>query len=96
MQIGFRCEFDISIDSSSIQAIMKAFSKLLPLLLKDFMQKILLGFAEFNMSQERKPFVCPCGNAEHFIWKTRHGKHGIIPINSGYLLLWPLYIVFSP
>lgn len=86
MQIGFRCEFDISIDSSSIQAIMKAFSKLLPLLLKDFMQKILLGFAEFNMSQERKPFVCPCGNAEHFIWKTRHGKQtGVLTL---FMMVW--------
>lgn len=86
MQIGFSCEFDISIDSSSIQAIMKAFSKLLPLLLKDFMQKILLGFAEFYMSQERKPFECPCGNAEHFIWKTRHGKQtGVLTL---FMMVW--------
>lgn len=86
MEIGFSCEFDITIESPSIQAIMKAFSKLLPLLLKDFMQKILLGFAEFHMRQGKKPFCCLCGNAEHFIWKTRHGKQtGVLTL---FMMVW--------
>jgi hypothetical protein len=53
---------------------MKAFAKLLPLLLTDFTRKILLAFAEFYMSEKIKPFPCQCGNAEHFTWKTRHGR----------------------
>ena len=52
-----------------------AFSKLLPQMLTDFIQKVLLGFGENAMGQSRKPFCCDtCGNDKEFIWKTRHGK----------------------
>lgn len=86
MQISFNCEFDITIGSPCIQEIMKAFGKLLPLLLKDFIQKILLGFAEFYMGEKSKPFICQCGNAEHFIWKTHHGKQtGVVTL---FMVVW--------
>jgi hypothetical protein len=86
MKITFNCEFDVAITSSELPAIMKAFAKLLPLLLTDFTQKILLAFAEFYMGQKIKPFPCVCGNAEHFIWKTHHGKPtGILTI---FMMVW--------
>ena len=52
-----------------------AFSKLLPQMLTDFIQKVLFVFGENAMGQTRKPFCCErCGNDKEFIWKTRHGK----------------------
>ena len=52
-----------------------AFSKLLPQMLTDFIQKVLFVFGENAMGQSRKPFCCDtCGNDKEFIWKTRHGK----------------------
>ena len=40
----------------------------------DFFQKVLVGFGEYAMALEKKPFACKCGNNADFIWKTRHGK----------------------
>jgi hypothetical protein len=54
---------------------MKAFLMLLPDLLVDFFQKVLVGFAEYEMGLKEKLFSCDnCGNDSEFIWKTRHGK----------------------
>jgi len=48
---------------------------LLPQLLEDFFQKVLVGFGEYEMGLKQKSFACRCcGNDQEFIWKTRHGK----------------------
>jgi len=63
------------LQSSDFSSIMKAFLMLLPHLLEDFFQKVLIGFGEYEMSRQRKAFVCKCcGNDREFVWKTRHGK----------------------
>ena len=73
--IEFGCQFIVDIRESSLAAILTAFSKLLPQILTDFIQKVLIGFGESTMGQSRKPFCCEgCGNDKEFIWKTRHGK----------------------
>ena len=73
--IEFSCQFRVEISSSSLATILIAFSKLLPQILTDFIQKVVLGFGEKAMGQTRKPFSCDkCGNDKEFIWKTRHGK----------------------
>ena len=73
--IEFDCQFRVEISDSSLATILIAFSKLLPQMLMDFIQKVLLGFGEKAMGQTRKPFSCDkCGNNKEFIWKTRHGK----------------------
>jgi hypothetical protein len=73
--IGFDCQFDIHLKDSTISSILAAFAELLPQLLADFFQKVLIGFGEHTMTLRRKPFACgSCGNDEDFTWKTRHGK----------------------
>ena len=73
--IEFDCQFRVCVVQSSFSSIMKAFLMLLPQLLEDFFQKVLVGFGEYEMTQERKLFACQsCGNDREFIWKTRHGK----------------------
>jgi hypothetical protein len=48
---------------------------MIPKIHDDFMNKILLGYAEFYMEKGKKPFSCPdCGNNRDFTWKTRHGR----------------------
>jgi len=65
----------VEIRESSLGTILIAFGKLLPQILTDFLQKVLIGFGESVMAQSRKPFRCDeCGNDKEFIWKTRHGK----------------------
>jgi hypothetical protein len=73
--IEFDCQFRVNLQSSDFSSIMKAFLMLLPHLLEDFFQKVLIGFGEYEMSRQRKAFVCKCcGNDREFVWKTRHGK----------------------
>ena len=73
--IGFDCQFDIHLKDSAISSILAAFAELLPQLLADFFQKVLIGFGERAMTLKKKPFACGCcGNDEEFTWKTRHGK----------------------
>jgi len=73
--IEFECQFRIKMESSDFLSIMKAFLMLLPHLLEDFFQKVLIGFGEYEMSRQRKAFACRCcGNDTEFVWKTRHGK----------------------
>jgi len=72
--IEFDCQFEVHLKDSRISTILAAYSTLLPQLLRDFFQKVLLGFGEYAMSLKSKPFSCKCGNNENFIWKTRHGK----------------------
>jgi ribosomal protein S14 len=73
--IEYECQFRVQLPNSDFSSIMKAFLKLLPQLLEDFFQKILVGFGEFEMGMKQKSFACQgCGNDSEFIWKTRHGK----------------------
>jgi hypothetical protein len=73
--IEFDCQFRVGLSSSNFSSIMRAFLMLLPQLLEDFFQKVLVGFAEYEMGLRKKSFVCTaCGNDTEFIWKTRHGK----------------------
>lgn len=71
----FDSQFRVSLQSSNFASIMMAFVILLPQLLEDFFQKVLVGFAEYEMSLAKKSFACKCcGNDTAFVWKTRHGK----------------------
>lgn len=73
--IGFDCQFDVHLKDSTISSILAAFAEVLPQLLADFLQRVLLGFGEHAMTLRKKPFACGCcGNDEDFTWKTRHGK----------------------
>ena len=72
--IDFDCQFKVHLRDSRISTILLAYSTLLPQLLRDFFQKVLVGFGEYAMALKSKPFSCQCGNNEYFIWKTRHGK----------------------
>lgn len=73
--IDFESQFRVTLASSDFTTIMKAFLLLLPQLLEDFFQKVLVGFAEYEMSLPQKSFACTCcGNNSDFVWKTRHGK----------------------
>lgn len=72
--IDFDCQFKVRLKDSSLSSILAAFAALLPQLLMDFFQKVLVGFGEYAMALKRKPFACKCGNNADFIWKTRHGK----------------------
>lgn len=73
--IEFDCQFRVNLQRSDFSSIMKAFLMLLPQLLEDFIQKVLIGFGEYEMSLKKKSFSCKCcGNDTEFIWKTRHGK----------------------
>jgi len=64
----------VHLKDSRISTILAAFAALLPQLLMDFFQKVLVGFGEYAMALKKKPFACKCGNDADFIWKTRHGK----------------------
>jgi len=73
--VGFDCQFEVQLKDSSLTTILAAFAKLLPQLLTDFFQKVLVGFGEHVMAYKEKPFACAsCGNDREFTWKTRHGK----------------------
>ena len=47
--IGFDCQFDMHLKDSTISSILAAFAELLPQLLADFFQKVLVGFGEHAM-----------------------------------------------
>lgn len=70
--IDFNCQFKVCLKDSRISTILAAFATLLPQLLTDFFQKVLVCFGEYAMALNKKPFTCKCGNDADFIWKTRH------------------------
>jgi hypothetical protein len=72
--IDFDCQFKVHLKDSRISTILAGFAALLPQLLMDCFQKVLVGFGEYAMALKKKPFTCKCGNDADFIWKTRHGK----------------------
>lgn len=87
--IEFDCQFRVNMGRCDFSSIMKVFLMLLPQLLEDFFQKVLVGFGEYEMAQEKKSFACKCcGNDTKFIWKTRHGKATTI-------LTWFRYITLK-
>lgn len=73
--VEFECQFRVHVKDGSITTILAAFCKVLPQMLTDFIEKVVIGLGEYAMSQKKKPFCCDeCGNDEEFIWKTKHGK----------------------
>lgn len=73
--LDFESQFRVTLTSSDFATIMKAFLLLLPQFMEDFFQKVLVGFAEYELSLPQKSFACTCcGNDRDFVWKTRHGK----------------------
>ena len=93
LTIEFDCEFRVNMRQSDFPSIMKAFLILLPQLLADFFQKVLVAFGEYEMAQHKKSFACKgCGNDTEFIWKTRHGKSTIILTWFRYITLRQLQV----
>jgi len=73
--VAFDCQFAVELEDARLSTILSAFSRQLPELLREFVQKTLIGFGEHAMGLEKKPFACDCcGNDGDFIWKTRHGR----------------------
>ena len=69
--IEFHCQFRVKLPKCTFPSIMEGFTVLLPMLLADFFQKVLVAYAEDEMACKKKSFECKCGNATNFIWKTR-------------------------
>jgi hypothetical protein len=75
MKINFSIEYGFELKDCKLDTIICLFTKLLPMILADLFNTILLVFADDAMDQESKTFCCEkCGNTEEFSWKTRHGK----------------------
>jgi len=73
----FNLEFTYTIDTEDckLNTLIRGFNEMKQVFLNEYIQKVLIGFAEYHMSQEKKPFCCSkCLNENHFIWKTKHGK----------------------
>ncbi len=58
--IGFDCQFDVRLKDCTIASILAAYAELLPQLLADFFQKVLIGYGEHAMALKRKPFAGGC------------------------------------
>jgi hypothetical protein len=52
--IVFCCQFKVYLQDSRISTMLSAFTVLLPPLLKDFFQKVLVGFDEYSMALQAK------------------------------------------
>lgn len=75
LKIEFDYPFSVEVNRCSLSEILLAFKKFVSQLLPEFIMKVLLGYAEYTMSLEIKPFSCDkCCNNKDFIWKTKHGK----------------------
>src|ERR1035438_2244170 len=57
--VEFESQFRVTLASSEFAVIMKAFLLLLPQFLEDFFQKVLVAFAEYEMSLPQKSLVAP-------------------------------------
>ncbi len=91
--IELSCQFRIEMQSCTFSSIMKAFLQLLPQLLEEFFQKVLVNFAENEMESTRKAFACKCcGNDSEFKWKTRQGKPTSILTVFCWITLWQLQV----
>lgn len=75
MKINFKLEYDLDLNNCNLDTIICLFAKLMPMILTDLFNTILLSFADNYMGLYEKPFCCEsCKNTTWFIWKTRHGK----------------------
>ena len=52
--VDFECQFKVQLKDSRISTILAAFAMLLPQLLTDFFQKVLVGFGEYVMALSGK------------------------------------------
>lgn len=69
-------KIEIDMNDPNLKSILKGFSILYHKILDEFIQQVLLLFAEKYMGEEEKPFICEkCGNKRNFIWKTHHGRN---------------------
>lgn len=75
MKIDFSCKYVMELPDCKHETIIGLFTKLLPMILADLFQCVLMRFADEIMESSEKPFSCSgCGNDRDFSWKTRHGK----------------------
>lgn len=77
--IAFGCQFRVDRRESSLAVILIAFGKLMPEILRDFVQQVAPGFGKRAMGQSRKPFFCyRCGvYPEDDAWKRDKNPGGI-------------------
>ncbi len=93
MKNNFYCNFSIDIEKPDLKSITEAFYKIQGIILPEFINQVVLNFAEHYMSLEKKPFICDqCGNECSFIWKTRKGKKTNILLIFGMVLLNQLQV----
>lgn len=75
MKINFNVKYSIHLPDCKHGTIIAAFSKLLPMIIGELFQQVLVQFANEVMSTLVKPFACSaCDNNKDFTWKTRYGK----------------------
>lgn len=93
MKIQFACTIDIDLKNPSLKEISDNFGKILKIIVSQFFQQIILEFADYYMSQRKKPFSCKiCGNNGDFIWKTHHGKKTSLLTIFGLLNLFQIQV----
>ena len=93
MKIDFVFNFSIDLPDCSIDTIIAAFKKVLPMFLAEFVKVILNEFANVYMSMSVKPFCCDvCGNNTNFIWKTKNAKPATIVTIFGEIILGQMQI----
>lgn len=93
MKISFSCNIDIDLKSSKLKEISDNFCVILQIIVSQFFQQVIIEFANHYMCQGIKPFSCDkCGNNQHFIWKTRHGKSTSVLTIFGLLNLFQLQV----
>jgi hypothetical protein len=76
-QMNLRLEVSLSfeIENPKLKTILKTVKTILPVILNQLFNVILLAFAESYMGRKNKPICCDkCGDSANFIWKTKHGK----------------------
>ena len=75
MKINFSFDYSMDLPDCNHATIVCAFTQLLPMILGDLFQCVLVRFADEVMKASVKPFCCSgCGNDRNFSWKTHHGK----------------------
>ncbi len=75
MRIEISISYGFDMEKPGIKKIIQEFGRLIPCLLTEFINQILLSFAIHYFNREgEKPFACSYGNRERFTWKTQHGK----------------------
>ena len=96
MKNNFYCNLIIDIETPDLKSITDAFYKIQKIILPEFINQVVLNFAEHYMSIEKKPFICDrCGNKYSFIWKTRKGKKTNILLIFGMVLLNQLQVKYK-